>query len=193
MTKARLEAFSDGVIAIIITIMVLEMKVPHEATWNALANLWPVFISYIASFVILGIYWGNHHHLLHTIKEVRGGILWANLNLLFWLSLIPFATGWMGENQFAKNTVITYTLLADVCGFAYFILLTIIKKSNPGNEALLKVLHKQTRKGLISNVLNTLAVIGAFFHPAIGGGFLLLVFLLWVIPDRNIERAVKNA
>jgi uncharacterized membrane protein len=193
MTKTRLEAFSDGVIAIIITIMVLEMKVPHEATWNALANLWPVFISYIASFVILGIYWGNHHHLLHTIKEVRGGILWANLNLLFWLSLIPFATGWMGENQFAKNTVITYTLLADVCGFAYFILLTIIKKSNPGNEALLKVLHKQTRKGLISNVLNTLAVIGAFFHPAIGGGFLLLVFLLWVIPDRNIERAVKNA
>jgi uncharacterized membrane protein len=193
MTKTRLEAFSDGVIAIIITIMVLEMKVPHEATWNALANLWPVFISYIASFVILGIYWGNHHHLLHTIKEVRGGILWANLNLLFWLSLIPFATGWMGENQFAKNTVITYTLLANVCGFAYFILLTIIKKSNPGNEALLKVLHKQTRKGLISNVLNTLAVIGAFFHPAIGGGFLLLVFLLWVIPDRNIERAVKNA
>jgi uncharacterized membrane protein len=193
MTKTRLEAFSDGVIAIIITIMVLEMKVPHEATWNALANLWPVFISYIASFVILGIYWGNHHHLLHTIKEVRGGILWANLNLLFCLSLIPFATGWMGENQFAKNTVITYTLLADVCGFAYFILLTIIKKSNPGNEALLKVLHKQTRKGLISNVLNTLAVIGAFFHPAIGGGFLLLVFLLWVIPDRNIERAVKNA
>lgn len=123
-----MEAFSDGVIAIIITIMVLELKVPHESTWKALENLWPVFISYVTSFVILGIYWANHHHLLYTIKEVRGGILWANLNLLFWLSLIPFATAWMGENHFAKNTVIVYTSLADICGFAYFILLTVIKK-----------------------------------------------------------------
>lgn len=190
MTKSRLEAFSDGVLAIIITIMVLELKVPHDASWHALSELWPVFVSYIASFVIIGIYWGNHHHLLHTIKEVRGGILWANLNLLFWLSLVPFATAWMGENHFAKNTVIVYTMAADLCGIAYFILLTIIKKCNPGNEALLKVLHQQTRKGMWSNLFNTLAIVGAFFHPAIGGGFLLLVFLMWLIPDRNIERAV---
>jgi uncharacterized membrane protein len=192
MTKTRLEAFSDGVIAIIITIMVLELTVPHgDASWKALTDLWPVFTSYIASFVILGIYWGNHHHLLHTIKDVRGSILWANLNLLFWLSLIPFATAWMGENYFAKNTVITYTILADVCGLAYFVLLTVIKKCNPGNEALQEVLRKQKKKGLLSNLFNTLAVIGAFFHPALGGGFLILVFMMWLIPDRNIERAVK--
>jgi uncharacterized membrane protein len=112
--------------------------------------------------------------------------------LLFWLSLIPFATAWMGENHFAKNTVITYTLLADVCGLSYFILLTVIKKCNPGNEALLKVLRKQTKKGLLSNIFNTLAVIGAFFHPVLGGGFLLLVFMMWLIPDRNIESAVRD-
>jgi uncharacterized membrane protein len=192
MTKTRLEAFSDGVIAIIITIMVLELKVPHEATWEAFTKLWPVFLSYVASFVILGIYWGNHHHLLHTVKEVRGGILWANLNLLFWLSLIPFATAWMGENHFSKNTVIVYTSLADICGLAYFILLTIIKKCNPGNVALLEVLQKQTKKGLLSNIFNTLAVVGSFFHPVIGGGFLILVFMMWLIPDRNIERAIKE-
>lgn len=188
MTKSRLEAFSDGVIAIIITIMVLELKVPHDASWESLTDLWPVLTSYIASFTTLGIYWVNHHHLLHTVKDVRGGMLWANLNLLFWLSLIPFATAWMGENHFAKNTVIAYTILADVCGLAYFILLTIIKKCNPGNEALQEVLHKQTRKGLTSNIFNTLAVIGAFFHPAISGVFLLMVFMMWLIPDRNIEK-----
>jgi len=192
MTKTRLEAFSDGVIAIIITIMVLELKIPHGAAWTELEKLWPVFVSYIGSFIILGIYWGNHHHLLHTIKEVKGSILWANLNLLFWLSLIPFATAWMGENYFAKNTVITYAVLADLCGFAYFILLTIIKNCNPGNEALLKVLHKQTKKGLLSNVFNTLAIIGAFFHPAIGGAFLVMVFVMWLIPDRNIERVIMD-
>jgi uncharacterized membrane protein len=194
MTKTRLEAFSDGVLAIIITIMVLELRLPEtiKGEWKELTSLWPVLISYVASFTIIGIYWGNHHHLLHTIKEVRGGMMWANLNLLFWLSLIPFATAWMGESHFAKNPVIVYTVLADICGIAYFILLTIIKNCNPGNEALLQVLHKQTKKGMWSNLFNTLAVIGAFFHPAIGGGFLLLVFLMWLIPDRNIERAVSN-
>jgi len=192
MTKSRLEAFSDGVIAIIITIMVLEMHKPKGVAWSDLAKLKDVFLCYISSFVIVGIYWGNHHHLLHTVKDVKGGMLWANLNLLFWLSLIPFATAWMGENHFAKNTVITYTILADICGLAYFILLTIIKKNNPDNEALNKVLHKQTKKGLISNIFNTLAVIGAFFYPVLGGFFLLLVFLMWLIPDRNIEKAVKE-
>jgi uncharacterized membrane protein len=192
MTKSRLEAFSDGVLAIIITIMVLEMRKPEGIGWSDLLKLKDVFLCYISSFVIVGIYWANHHHLLHTVKDVRGGMLWANLNLLFWLSLIPFATAWMGENHFAKNTVITYTILADICGLAYFILLTVIKKCNPGNDELTIVLQKQTKKGLISNVFNTLSVIGAFFHPAIGGFFLLLVFLMWLIPDRNIERAVKE-
>jgi uncharacterized membrane protein len=173
--------------------MVLEMRKPEGVGWSDLLKLKDVFLCYISSFVIVGIYWANHHHLLHTVKDVRGGMLWANLNLLFWLSLIPFATAWMGENHFAKNTVITYTILADLCGLAYFILLTIIKKNNPDNEALNKVLHKQTKKGLISNVFNTLAVIGAFFNPAIGGFFLLLVFLMWLIPDRNIERAIKES
>src|SRR6187397_2615786 len=158
MTKTRLEAFSDAVIAIIITIMVLELKVPHETSFSALMKLWPVFLSYSVSFLILGIYWGNHHHLVHTIKEVRGGILWANLHLLFWLSLIPFATAWMGENDFARNTIILYALLADLCGVAYYILLTVIKKCNPGNELLIEVLKKQSRKGMISCILYTGAI-----------------------------------
>ena len=118
MTKARLEAFSGGVIAIIITIMVLELKLPHDASWKVLEELWPVFLSYFVSFLNLAIYWGNHHHLLHTIKEVRGGILWANFHLLFWLSLMPFATAWMGENHFQQNTVVIYAVLANLCGIA---------------------------------------------------------------------------
>jgi uncharacterized membrane protein len=192
MTKTRLEAFSDGVIAIIITIMVLELKVPHDASWHALEELWPVFISYIASFINLGIYWSNHHHLLHTIKEVRGGIMWANLHLLFWLSLLPFATGWMGENQFERNTVITYAVLADLCGIAYFILLVSIKKANSGNKELLKVLHAQSKKGILSNILNTLAIPAAFIHPALSGAFIITVYMLWLIPDRNIEKAIST-
>jgi uncharacterized membrane protein len=188
MTRNRLEAFSDGVIAIIITIMVLELKVPHDTSWEALYSLWPVFLSYTVSFVSLGIYWSNHHHLMHMIQEVRGGILWANLHLLFWLSLVPFATAWMGENNFARNTIITYTLLANLCGIAYYILLEMIKKCNPGNEALLTVLKKQSRKGLLSLLLYTLATIAAFFHAGISGFFIILVAVMWLIPDRNIER-----
>src|SRR5688500_10200079 len=144
MTKTRLEAFSDGVLAIIITIMVLELKVPHDPSLEALKSLWPVFASYVASFVMVGIYWGNHHHLVHTIKDVRGGILWANLHLLFWLSLVPFVTAWMGENNFSKNTIALYALVADLCGLAYFILLVNIKRCNPGNSSLQEVLKKQT-------------------------------------------------
>lgn len=190
MTKSRLEAFSDGVIAIIITIMVLELKIPHEASWEALSKLWPVFISYVVSFVMLGIYWGNHHHLIHTIKEVRGGILWANMHLLFWLSLLPFATGWMGENNFARNTVIVYTLLANLCGVAYYILLETIKKCNPHNETLLAVLQKQSRKGVLSLLFYSLATAAAFVHTGISGGFVILVAVMWLMPDRNIERTV---
>ena len=192
MSKARLEMFSDGVIAIIITIMVLELKVPHEATWDALLKLWPVFISYIVSFTMLGIYWGNHHHLIHTIKEVRGSILWANLHLLFWLSLVPFATGWMGENHFEKKTVAVYALLANLCGVAYYILLMVMKACNRDNEALLELLRKQSKKGSISCIIYTIAMIAALYNALAGGILIILVAIMWLIPDRNIERASKE-
>ncbi len=192
MTKTRLEAFSDAVIAIIMTIMVLELKVPHDTSWEALWKLWPVFLSYAVSFINLGIYWGNHHHLVHTIKEVRGGILWANLHLLFWLSLIPFATAWMGENNFARNTVIVYASLANISGLAYYILLMTIKKCNPGNAALQEVLQKQSKKGLLSNFLYLAAVAAAFIHPAVSGVFIIMVAVMWLIPDRNIEKTMKE-
>ena len=193
MTKTRLEAFSDAVIAIIITIMVLELKVPHEDTsFNALLKLWPVFLSYGVSFLMLGIYWGNHHHLVHTIKEVRGGILWANLHLLFWLSLLPFATAWMGENHFAKNTVAVYALLSDICGVAYYILLMVIRDCNRDNAALLEVLIKQSRKGTLSCMIYTVAIPLSFFNALLGGLLIILVGIMWLIPDRNIERSLKE-
>lgn len=193
MTKTRLEAFSDGVIAIIITIMVLELKVPHDTSWHALQELWPVFLSYIISFINLGIYWGNHHHLIHTIKDVRGGILWANLHLLFWLSLMPFATAWMGENHFAKNPVIIYALLANLCGFAYYMLLIIIKNCNPGNSALQEVLKKQSKKGMLSIIFYSAAIGAAFLHTALSGALIILVAVMWLIPDRNIEKSMKRS
>ena len=192
MTKARLEAFSDAVIAIIITIMVLELKVPHDTSFDALIKLWPVFLSYAVSFLLLGIYWGNHHHLIHTIKEVRGSIIWANLHLLFWLSLVPFATAWMGENHFAKNTVAVYALLCDICGIAYYILLMIIKDYNRDNIALLEVLRKQSRKGLLSCILYTAAIVLSFIDQRLGGILIILVAIMWLIPDRNIERSLKE-
>lgn len=192
MTKTRLEAFSDAVIAIIITIMVLELKVPHETSFDALMKLWPVFLSYAVSFLMLGIYWGNHHHLIHTIKDVRGGIIWANLHLLFWLSLIPFGTAWMGENHFEKNTVAVYALILDLCGIAYYILLLIIKDCNRDNTALLEVLKKQSKKGTVSCILYTAAIGLSFLSASIGGFLIILVAILWLIPDRNIERSLKE-
>lgn len=193
MTKTRLEAFSDGVIAIIITIMVIEIKAPHSATWDALKGLWPSLLSYVVSFTMLGIYWGNHHHLIHTIKEVRGGIMWANLHLLFWLSLIPFATHWMGENHFEKNTIATYAALADMCGIAYYILLIIIKKCNPGNTLLQEVLNKQSRKGMLSCIFYTAAIPLAYLNTLIAGILIILVAIMWLMPDRNIERAIPES
>lgn len=192
MTKTRLEAFSDAVIAIIITIMVLELKAPHDTSIDALMKLWPVFVSYAVSFLMLGIYWGNHHHLIHTIKEVRGGILWANLHLLFWLSLVPFATAWMGENHFEKHTVAAYALLCDLCGIAYYILLMVIKDCNQNNTALLEVLRKQSRKGTLSCIIYTIAIGMAFIDAWIGGILIILVGIMWLIPDRNIERSLKE-
>jgi uncharacterized membrane protein len=192
MTKTRLEAFSDAVIAIVITIMVLELKPIPGANWNELGKMWHVFFSYVVSFLMLGIYWGNHHHLIHTIKDVRGGIIWANLHLLFWLSLIPFATAWMGENHFDKKTIAFYALIADLCGVAYYILLLIIKKSHPGDEKLLALMKKQSGKGMISCILYTIAIGAAFIHEAIGGALIIMVAIMWLIPDRNIERAIKD-
>lgn len=192
MTKTRLEAFSDAVIAIIMTIMVLELKpIPH-ATWEGLSELRHIFFSYVVSFIMLGIYWGNHHHLIHTIKDVKGGIIWANLHLLFWLSLIPFATAWMGENHFEKKTVAFYALIANLCGVAYYILLIVMKKCNPGNEKLLDVLRKQSKKGMISCILYTLAMGSAFIHEAIGGALIIMVAIMWLIPDKNIERSIHD-
>jgi uncharacterized membrane protein len=188
MTKTRLEAFSDAVIAIIMTIMVLELKVPHSTEWVDLRGDWPVFLSYFVSFLMLGIYWVNHHHLIHTIKEVRGGILWANLHLLFWLSLIPFATAWMGENDFSRNTVIFYSAISSMDGFAYYILLLVMRKCNPDNANLLEILRKQSKKGMLSNLAYLLAIAAAFIHPAISGGLIILVAIMWLMPDRNIER-----
>lgn len=192
MTKTRLEAFSDAVIAIIITIMVLELKVPHETTWDALLKLWPVFLSYTVSFLMLGIYWGNHHHLVHTIKEVRGGILWANLHLLFWLSLVPFATAWMGENHFEKITVASYALILDICGISYYILLMVMKSCNRDNHALLELLKKQSKKGTLSVIIYTAAIGISFASALIGGILIVLVGIMWLIPDRNIERSLKD-
>lgn len=190
MTKNRLEAFSDGVIAIIITIMVIEIRAPHDASWHSIFEMWPVLVSYPLSFLMLGIYWGNHHHLIHTIKEVKGGIIWANLHLLFWLSLIPFVTAWMGETHFSTNTVAAYAIVADLCGVAYFILLMVMKKCNPGNTALLTVLNKQSRKGAISCVFYTIAIPLAYLNTAIAGVCIVMVAIMWLMPDRNIEKTI---
>jgi uncharacterized membrane protein len=192
MSKTRLEAFSDAVIAIILTIMVLELKVPHGTALKDLQPLWPVFVSYVASFIMLGIYWGNHHHLIHTVKEVKGGILWANMHLLFWLSLVPFATAWMGENHFAPVTLAVYAGLADLCGVAYYILLINIRRCQVGDANLESVLAKQTRKGIVSCILYTAAIPSAFVSSYIAGTLIVLVAVMWLIPDRNIERKLTR-
>jgi TMEM175 potassium channel family protein len=192
MKKTRLEAFSDGVIAIIITIMVLELKTPHETSLEAIKPLFPVFISYVLSFVVIGIYWGNHHHLLHTVSDINSKILWSNLHLLFWLSLIPFATAWMGENNFDNTTVAVYAALLAICGVAYFILLRVIAGSFPHNPKLLLALQKQSKKGMMSLTAYTLAIPAAYLHAAISAGLFILVAILWMIPDRNIEKSIKE-
>lgn len=190
MTKNRIEAFSDGVLAIIITIMVLEFKIPESPEWSALSRYLPTFLSYVLSFTYIGIYWGNHHHLLHTVKHVSSGIIWANLNLLFWLSLIPFATGWMGNNHFAQNTVIAYAVLLMVCGMAYYILQKVIQSCNKTDETMAGVYKSQEKKGMISLVLYSLSIVFAFYNPAISGVIFFIVSAIWIVPDKNIERAM---
>ena len=188
MNKNRLEAFSDGVIAIIITIMVLEFKVPHGAQWLDLLPLWPVFLSYVLSFVNVGIYWNNHHHLLHATKHVNARILWANMNLLFWLSLMPFTTAWMGENHFAAIPVALYAVDLTLCGIGYIVLQAQIIQSQ-GADSLLHQAVGSDVKGKVSMasylVSIPLALLGL---PWLAGILLGSVALMWFIPDQRIEK-----
>ena len=191
MGKGRLEAFSDGVIAVIITIMVLEMKVPHGDTLESLRPLAPVFLSYILSFVYIGIYWNNHHHLLHAIKRVSAGILWANLHLLFWLSLLPFTTGWMGENHFATWPVALYGANLLAAAIAYTILVIAIIKTHGKESDIAKAIGSDF-KGEVSLAAYVVAVAMAFYYPWISGALYIAVALMWFVPDRRIERMLKN-
>src|SRR6266581_4145343 len=192
MTKGRLEAFSDGVIAVIITIMVLELKVPHDADPKALMPLVPVFLSYVLSFVFVGLYWHNHHHMFHAVHHVNGATLWANLHLLFWLSLVPFVTGWMDENQFAVHTVAAYgfVLLGAACAY------TILTRARQGIHAkdspLAKALGKDF-KGKISIVIYVAALPLAFVHPWIACGLYVLVAAIWLCPDRRFEKLLDES
>ena len=187
MKKGRMEAFSDGVLAIIITIMVLEMKVPHGVNLASLKPLIPVIVSYVISFIYLGIYWNNHHHLMHTVVHVSGGVLWANLHLLFWLSLVPFVTGWMGENNFAKIPVAMYGVVLLMAAIAYYILQSRILKEHGKQSILAKAIGKDL-KGKISPILYVAAIISSFFNSLIAGGIYILVALIWLIPDKRIEK-----
>lgn len=191
MTKTRLEAFSDGVIAIIITIMVLELKVPHGESLSDFLGLLPIFISYVLSFVNVAIYWGNHHHLLHTVKNVNTRILWSNNHLLFWLSLTPFGTAYMGENHFSTTSVILYAILQLMNGVAYYILLKAISSSEKHDERQSEALQKQTSKGMFSLYAYIASIAAAFLHPFISGLLFVMVAVMWVIPDRNIEKQFK--
>jgi uncharacterized membrane protein len=192
MSKNRLEAFSDGVLAIIITIMILEIKVPHGTDWNALKPVIPPFFSYVISFLLVGIYWGNHHHLLHTVKYISSGIILSNLNLLFWLSLVPLATGWMGENHFAPNTIILYAIVLLLCGLSYGLLqYQILKSLNPHSQIVIAI-KKQNKKMLVSFLLALGAIPFAYVNPVISGLMFFLQSAIWLIPDKNIERALKD-
>jgi uncharacterized membrane protein len=192
MGKTRLEAFSDGVIAIIITIMVLELKVPHGSDWQSLQDLLPVFLSYVLSFVYLGIYWNNHHHMLHTVQHVSGGVLWANLHLLFWLSLVPFVTGWMGENHFAALPTALYGVVLLLAALAYWILQNRIISVGGGRESLLARAVGRDRKGKISPLLYAVAIPLAFWSQWLAGAIYVAVAVMWLVPDQRIERVIAK-
>lgn len=187
MQKDRLEIFSDGVIAIIITIMVLEMKVPHGAELSDVLTLLPVFTSYILSFVYIGIYWSNHHHLLYAVKNIDSVVLWANLHLLFWLSLMPFATGWMGENHFAPYPVALYGVVLLMAAIAYFLLVLSIGRKNASPDIHQALGNKIKERASIA--LYLIAIGGTFIHTSIAEAIYVLVAALWFIPDRRIEKA----
>ncbi len=189
MNTTRLEAFSDGVLAIVITIMVLEMKVPHGTDLADLAPLLPVFLSYVLSFANIGIYWNNHHHMLHAAKQVSGPVLWANLHLLFWLSLVPFTTGWMGENHFASVPTALYGVVLLMAAFAFVFLQQALVATDGPASPLARAVGAD-RKGLLSRVLYAIAIPAAFVRPWIAGALYVLVAVLWLVPDRRIERVL---
>jgi len=191
MGKGRLEAFSDGVLAIIITIMVLELKIPHTADINALIPLIPVLLSYVLSFVYVGIYWNNHHHLLQTCQKVTGSILWANLHLLFWLSLFPFTTAWMGENHFAAIPTMAYGVVLLMAAIAYILLQYLIIDSQ-GTNSLLKRAVGSDWKGKSSPLIYLIATLSTFWSPSLAQVLYVLVALLWLVPDRRIENVMSE-
>jgi len=187
MSKGRLEAFSDGVIAIIITIMVLELKVPHGDRVHDLAPLLPTFLSYVLSFLYVGIYWNNHHHLLHACTAVTGAMLWANLHLLFWLSLFPFTTGWMGENHFTAVPTALYAAVLLMAAIAYLVLQQTIIRAQ-GQDSVLKKAIGRDWKGKLSTLVYVVAILATFRSPRIAQAILVLAALVWLIPDRRIEK-----
>lgn len=191
MGKTRLEAFSDGVLAIIITIMVLELKIPHSDSFIALKPLLPIFLAYLLSFVYIAIYWNNHHHLMHTVQHVSASILWANMHLLFWLSLIPFTTGWMGENHFAATPTALYGFNLLMAGFAYSLLQVAIVKSHGANSILAEALGSDI-KGKASTLLYLIAIPLAFYQEILADIIYVAVAIWWVIPDRRIERTLAK-
>ena len=197
MNKSRLEAFSDGVLAIIITIMVLELKIPENHEWADLLVLWPKFLAYALSFIYVGIYWNNHHHMLHTVRKVNGTVLWANLHLLFWLSLFPFVSGWAGESHFAANPMASYGFIALMCGAAYTLLVVAIVRADPQNNLLEQATGGAgDRKGILSVIAYIIATAAPFFgHGGVilSGVLLIAVALMWLIPDRRIERILEEA
>ena len=192
MDKTRLEAFSDGVLAIIITIMVLELKIPHSSDWEVLREMIPIFFGYVLSFLFIGIYWVNHHHLLHLARHADSRIMWANLILLFWLSLVPFATGWMGENHFSTNTVVTYAVILELCGVSFSILQAQITRSHHIEGPLLISVERLRRKGIISTLCYAAAIGLAFFNPMLSCALFLIVSIIWLIPERSIESALNK-
>ena len=191
MEKGRLLAFSDGVVAIIITIMVLELKVPHEASLSALAPVMPVFLSYVLSFLYISIYWNNHHHFFHLVHRVDGTLLWANMHLLFWLSLVPFATGWMGENDFAPVPTAAYGVTLLMPALAWQVMQWTIIRGQGSDSALARAVGRDL-KGKISPGLYLVGIALSFVDARIAGGLYLLVALMWLIPDRRVERAVQR-
>jgi uncharacterized membrane protein len=190
MEKGRMEAFSDGVIAIIITIMVLEMKVPHGNTLEALQPLLPVFLSYVLSFVNIGIYWNNHHHMMHTVHKVSGTVLWSNIHLLFWLSLFPFATGWMGENHFTTWPVALYGFISMMAGIAYYFLAHCLAAIHGKDSTLAKALGKD-RKGILSVIIYIIGIGLSFINSWLGFSMYVVVAVMWFIPDRRIEKNMQ--
>ena len=191
MSKNRLEAFSDGVLAIIITIMVLEMKVPHGGSLESLRPVLPIFMSYVLSFAYIGIYWNNHHHMLHTTRNVTGTMLWANLHLLFWLSLFPFATGWMGENHFAPMPSALYGVVLLMAAIAYWLLQTMIIRTQ-GQDSLLRKAVGSDWKGKLSPVLYVVGIVTTSWSPKVAQAIYVFVALLWLVPDKRIEKVLRE-